>query len=162
MATCLQFSQVLHIHKHYHLEIIMRVYPRLRLIFTLLASVMVSTASPAYVQSVEAAVPMASGGVGEEEFDALAAQTDKFNVKLLFTESTGDYLSDVAVSIMTAKGQEIASIVTDGPILLIQLKPGTYKVKATEAGRVQEHKLVVGKGRAYLQVRFPVLETPVD
>lgn len=140
----------------------MRASSRSKLVLSLFASVALATASMAYAQPTETAVPMASGGVGEEDFDALAAQTDKFNVKLLFTETNGDYVSDVAVSIADAKGKEIASTVTDGPILLMQLKPGTYKVKATEAGRVQEHKLAVGKGRAYLQVRFPVLETPTE
>ncbi len=140
----------------------MRASSHSKLALAMLAFVALSTGSMAYVQPVEAAVPMLSGGVGEDDFEAIAAQKDKYNVKLLFTESAGDYLSDVAVSIMTAKGKELASTVTDGPILLMQLKPGTYKVKATEAGRVQEHKLVVGKGRAYLQVRFPMLETPAE
>lgn len=140
----------------------MRASSHSKFIIAVLASVALSTSSLAYAQPVESAVPMASGGVGEEEFDALAAHTDKFNVKLLFTETNGDYVSDVAVSIMNAKGKELANTVTDGPILLMQLKPGSYKIKATEAGRVQEHKLAVGKGRAYQQIRFPVLETPTE
>ncbi len=119
----------------------MRAFPRANLVLSLFASVVLSTASLAYAQPVEPAVPMASGGVGEEDFEALAAESGKFNAKILFTESNGEYVSDVAVSILTTKGKEVASTVTDGPVLLLKLKPGTYKLKATEAGRVKEHSV---------------------
>lgn len=107
----------------------------------------------------EAAIPMISGGIGDDEFDELAAQKDQYNVKILFTDNTGAYLSDVAVTLMNAKGDEITKTVTEGPILLMKLKPGSYKIRATESGQAKERKLAVpAKGRAYLQVAFPALD----
>lgn len=118
---------------------------------------------PLYAASQEGSVPYISGGIGDDEFDEIASQKDKYNTKLLFTEANGEYLSDVAVAITDSKGNAVLSIVTEGPVLLVKLKPGTYKVKATEAGRVKESRLSVGaKGRAYQQFAFPALEGAIE
>lgn len=116
-----------------------------------------SAASPSFAGDDSATVPMLSGGVGEEEYDYLQQAKEHFNVKLLFVEESGAYLSDVRVVVSTPKGVEIASTTTEGPVLLLRLKPGNYEVKARVAGVTKALSLIVyPKKMSKATIRFPV------
>lgn len=114
---------------------------------------------PPAVQAAEEnpSVPMLSGGVGEEEYEALQTAKDRFNTRMLFTETSGAYLSDVKVDISQGDGAVIASTTTQGPVLFVKLKPGTYSVKAVVGGLTKEHKFTVsGKGMTQVHLAFPL------
>ncbi|HEX6736067.1 MAG TPA: carboxypeptidase-like regulatory domain-containing protein [Azonexus sp.] len=89
-----------------------------------------------------------SGGIGDEEREAIRARERDFNLKLLFAERDGAYLADVAVQVLDAKGQPVFEIPAAGPFLLLKLPPGRYQVKATANGRQQQARLSLpAKGR---------------
>lgn len=130
---------------------------------SIVAALTLSAGNALAVPDASAGVPMLSGGVGEEDFDAVQGVKSDFNTKLLFTEATGAYLSDVTVVIKNSKGEEIASVITQGPILLVKLKPGKYSLKATIGGYTKDHKFSVGgKGMSNVHIAFPMTENVIN
>lgn len=131
-------------------------YPRfiLALAFALVAVV----SFPAeQAKAEESGIPMLSGGVGEDEFDHLQGTRARYNMRLLFAQTDGAYVSDVEVSLLSAKGHEIAHTVAHGPLLFLKLKPGNYSVKATLGGISRTVKFTVpASGMGHASVRFPV------
>ena len=75
-----------------------------------------------------------SGGVGEEEREALQLLGHTYTLKLVFAEKEGNYLSDVAINIRDHSGRDILDTVVDGPWLFALLPPGHYHVSATNHG----------------------------
>ena len=81
-----------------------------------------------------------AGGVSSDEREMMEERAKGYNVKLAFAEKRGPYLSDVAVVIQDAKGTEMVSLTTNGPLLYIQLLPGTYTIAATFQGDTKRIK----------------------
>ncbi len=97
--------------------------------------------------ATKSSVPITSGGIGED-MDRLKSVQNQYNLKLLITEKNGIFLSDVAVLIEDKKGHTLANTVTEGPILLAKLAPGTYQIKASRHGEeVKNMKVTVGSGK---------------
>jgi hypothetical protein len=84
--------------------------------------------------------PYLFGGVGSDERDAMEEQAKGYNLKLVFAERRGAFISGVAVVITNAKGTEVASLATEGPWFYIQLPPGNYSVKAIFKGETKQIK----------------------
>lgn len=105
------------------------------------------------------AVKMISGGVGDDEEVDLSQVQNQYNLKLMFTEGNGMYLSDVQVHISDRNGQGIADTVTRGPILLLKLPPGKYKVSAVSEGVSREQNVSVNNALRTYQLRYPTLDT---
>jgi hypothetical protein len=84
--------------------------------------------------------PYLFGGVGSDEREAMEARAKGYNVKLIFAEKRGAFISGVIVELATAKGTEIVSLVTEGPWFYIQLPSGDYSVKATFKGATRQIK----------------------
>ena len=77
-----------------------------------------------------------TGGVGLDESDAIKAAEKDFNLSLLFAQNKrGEYLSDVKVSIADKAGKTVLKVVSDGPMLLVRLPAGAYKVSADHGGK---------------------------
>ncbi len=76
-----------------------------------------------------------TGGVGLDESDAIKAAEKDFNLSLLFAQNKrGEYLSDIKVSIADKAGKTVLKVVSDGPMLLVRLPAGAYKVSANHVG----------------------------
>jgi len=92
--------------------------------------------------------PYLFGGVGSDEREAIEERAKNYNVKLVFAEKRGAFISGIALVIATAKGAEIAALKIEGPWFYIQLPPGDYTVKARCKGEIKEIKnLTVPKDR---------------
>lgn len=102
-------------------------------------------------------VTFVSGGVGGDERSAMQAIRAGYNLSLLFSvQGSGEYLSDVKVSVTDAKGNTLLETVSDGPMLLASLKPGHYNVTAELDGQVAHKKATVGnKQRTSLSFIWP-------
>jgi hypothetical protein len=102
-------------------------------------------------------VTFVSGGVGGDERNAMQAIRADYNLSLLFSvQGSGEYLSDVKVSITDSKGNTFLETVSDGPMLLASLKPGHYTVTADLDGQVAHKKAaVVGNKRTSLSFIWP-------
>jgi len=106
------------------------------------------------VPQTQGEVTFVSGGVGEEERDALKSLKSDYNLGLLFSEQgTGEYFSDVNVSIKDSKGKVCLETVSDGPMLYAKLKPGHYSISADFEGRVL-HKAANLSGKKWVSVSF--------
>jgi hypothetical protein len=84
--------------------------------------------------------PYLFGGVSTNEREAMEERAKDYNLKLVFAEKTGPYLSDVSVALASGKDGEILTIATNGPWFYIQLPPGTYEVKAIFRGEARQIK----------------------
>jgi hypothetical protein len=54
-----------------------------------------------------------------------------FPVRLEFAAANGDFLGDPAVTVSDASGRQVFQAQCNGPWVLIELAPGSYKVHAT-------------------------------
>jgi hypothetical protein len=103
----------------------------------------------------DAKVLVASGGVSVEEREALDRDS-RFNLKVVLATRSGHYMSDVAVTIVDARGNAVASTLTEGPWLLARLSPGNYRVTADYRGVTQGRAVVVrGERRQEVVLQWP-------
>lgn len=88
--------------------------------------------------------PLLTGGVSEEEREAMRQEIAAYNVWLVFVErDTGNYLAGVKVSVVDSNENAVVDTVTNGPWLLAQLPPGRYKVRLSDG---QEQAITAGAG----------------
>lgn len=106
----------------------------------------VAGASDAIVQTT-GGVTYVSGGVGTDSIDRLNALTSQFNLKLVFALKSGDYVSDVKVTIANAAGKTLMDTLSEGPWLLTKLPAGNYQITATFAGNTEKRSVAVGAAR---------------
>jgi hypothetical protein len=86
------------------------------------------------------------GGVGSDERAAMEEKSKAFNLRLVFADRRGPYLSDVKLVIEDSRKAEVISLTTNGPWFFIQLPPGRYGVRATFKGQTQSiDALNIGK-----------------
>ena len=77
-----------------------------------------------------------SGGIGLDESRAVAAAAKDYSLMLTFaTQQSGKYLADIHVMIADKSGEPVLDAVADGPMLLVQLPSGQYKIRAASDDR---------------------------
>ncbi|MCH2546383.1 MAG: T9SS type A sorting domain-containing protein [Alphaproteobacteria bacterium] len=95
-----------------------------------------------------------SGGVGADEQARLEAAQSQYPVKMVFSNTNGAYVSNVDVTVMNASGETVLGMQTDGPILLLDLEPGKYTVKANDHGQEKTQHIKVSDASKSYTVRF--------
>ena len=85
-----------------------------------------------------AGISYMSGGIGEEERDTLAQLGQAYDLKLIFADTTGHYLSEVSVGITDERGHQILAAVSHGPWFFANLPAGRYHVLAAAQGYTRE------------------------
>jgi hypothetical protein len=124
-------------------------------VLALMASAAVPAAAAADEEKVVNGITYACAGVGGE------SQNDPrwpaYPAKLVFAGGTGDYLSNIAVTIESTKGGTVFETVCDGPWLLVNLPPDKYRITAVaEQAYRNEFTMTVGSGHQVEKiVRFP-------
>jgi hypothetical protein len=78
------------------------------------------------------------GGVGSDERKMMEHLSADYNVKFVFADTFGEYMSDVDVRIEDSQGKSVAHLVTNGPWLYVKLPAGGYRVQATHAAKTME------------------------
>ena len=74
------------------------------------------------------------GGVGSDARRELAANAAGSNLSLeIFVAQGGEYLADVDVALIPAKGEALR-LRTEGPLCYLRVPPGRYRVEATFEG----------------------------
>ena len=129
---------------------------RARLMWAALAAVMAAQGLAGESGTSGAGTPQVlSGGVGENARKQLAEQARDYGLKLVFTLSTGNFLSDVPFEIVSG-GRVIVSDTSRGPWAFVKVPPGTYTVNATYEGLKQTRKVTVpNKGQRSLPFSWP-------
>jgi hypothetical protein len=84
--------------------------------------------------------PYLFGGVSSNEREAMEERAKGYNLKLVFADKDGSFISGVNVTIATAQGVGIVSLSTEGPWFYIQLPPGAYSVRANFKGAIKQIK----------------------
>lgn len=93
------------------------------------------------------------GGIGEDESTAMRSAMKNYPLALLFAEKSGAYLANVAVDIHSK--QVSSQFTAEGPICLIKLPAGNYKITATtKSGSSQTQSVQVGKTPRQLDFRY--------
>ena len=67
-----------------------------------------------------------------------------FNLKLVLALKSGDYVSDVKVTIADAAGKRLLDTTSEGPWFLAKLPAGNYQIAATFAGKAEKRTIAVG------------------
>lgn len=98
---------------------------------------------------------VACTGIGDEAISDPRWPT--YSVRIEFADGRAEYLSDLDISIATAKGSTILNARCDGPWFLAKLRPGKYKVSATFDGRLTKTAKFTApaRGQSRTIVRFP-------
>lgn len=96
-----------------------------------------------------------TGGIGEEEEAQLRAGEKDYNLRLLMTSPSGEYVSEVKLNIMKG-GTQVLSVDGTGPYFYAKLQPGTYTVEALASdGNSRKFNVKVpAKGMSRQQVMF--------
>ena len=94
------------------------------------------------------------GGIGSDESTRFRAEMKDHPLALLFARPDGDYLADVQVNLADASGKSLLEWKAGGPVCLVDLPAGRYKVTARSGGAVREHQVTVGKTPVRLDFRF--------
>jgi hypothetical protein len=119
---------------------------RTPILLVALAAIAFTATTTSFAQpatTTPAAVPYASGGVGDTDLARMKALEGQYNTKLVFTVMEGNYLADVGVTVTDGKGQPVIKAVSDGPVFLAKLPAGAYTVAATYEGKTVTRKLSV-------------------
>lgn len=94
----------------------------------------------------ESGVVYVNGGIGKDQQEELKTMRKDFNLQLTFAEKgTGEYLSNVHLSIENSSGTQLVKSGGIGPIFLVKLAPGTYQIKAKTRDKMQTKAVSVNK-----------------
>lgn len=88
----------------------------------------------------------ASGGIGNEEQQALQDRKNSYNLRLTFAQSrTGEYLAGLEIAIERLDRRRTFGPYQDcGPLFYARLEPGLYRVSATYEGVVRTKTVRIG------------------
>ena len=103
------------------------------------------------------AVTYLSGGIGDDEEIEIRHAAKDYGVLLEFAEvergtSHGRWTADVSVTVKSG-ANAVLSTTTDGPLMLIRLKLGSYTVEA-ERGGVKQTKRIEVKAHVLVRERI--------
>lgn len=101
-----------------------------------------------------------SGGIGSEESDAILELGKKWPLTLEFSQNHQQrplWVADVAVKITNQKRKVIFSTISEGPILLINLEPGSYEMDFIFENRPLKRKVKIEEGKPQkLSIAWPI------
>ena len=87
-----------------------------------------------------------NGGWSFETAQELQQQSGQYPLMLVFAaKQSGEYLADVKVKVRDARGAAVVAMDEAGPIVLIGLAPGNYRIEATRNGQTHSRTLHVGE-----------------
>ena len=93
------------------------------------------------------------GGVSQEEAQEMKAQARQHPLMLTFAESSGAYLAGVDVEIRSSRGALVLSAKCEGPIMLVDLPPGSWRITAQVNGQSRQKTIATSSGR-HVQATF--------
>lgn len=99
----------------------------------------------ALVPQHQGGIGFVSGGLGEEERTTLRGMAADYNMRLMFAVAgSGEYLADVAVKLVDARGDTVLDTVSDGPFFYAHVPPGRYRITVASAGQSQTRSVEIG------------------
>lgn len=109
--------------------------------------------------SADEAPQSISGGIGEEDRAELEAVQKNYDLKVVFAGEGGIFLDDIHAVITDSAKNTVLTTDPEGPILLVNLKPGKYVVTGEAQGIVQKANVSIKHGKlTNITLRFPIGE----
>jgi len=105
----------------------------------------------------EHGVTYLSGGIGKDEAAAMKAEAKNYPLSLVFSRGKdNEYAVDVSVAIKNRAGKPVLDAASAGPILLVRVPAGRYRIVATSHGKaLQRAVLVKAKGDRQIVFHWP-------
>ena len=136
-----------------------------RLLLLMLLFGMVVTLSPGYAMAYSGpsyyamgsmnGVKYLAGGVGLSERTHMQEMANDYNVKMVFADSAGAYLSNVGVEIQNSNRNNLLQTYSNGPWFFAKLPAGQYTITVTHDGKTKTRKLVVSKASQEMTFHLP-------
>jgi len=105
----------------------------------------------------EGNVTYLSGGIGQDEALAMKEAQKQYPLSMIFTQG-GEYLANVPVDIRDKSGKTVLHAVSNGPIMLVKLPAGEYRVSAQMNGKTLQHTAKVrAAGNTHLSFNWPLV-----
>jgi hypothetical protein len=98
-------------------------------------------------------VKFVTGGIGEDERTEIEAARGEYNVHVTSARLDGAFVEDTRVIIRNKAGEEVLDV-DAGPLLYVQLAPGSYTVEATHNDIIKKRNLTIGKKTKDARVHF--------
>jgi hypothetical protein len=119
-----------------------------------LAAALSAVAATLPQPKTEHGITYMSGGIGRDEADAMKAEAKHYPLSLTFSAGKqNEYVADVPVTIKDHSGKTVLDTVSAGPIMLVKLPAGKYRVVAKMHGKTLQHSVTV-KAKGERQVSF--------
>lgn len=98
-----------------------------------------------------------SGGIGQDEAAAMKAEAKRYPLSIILSEGKHDaYVANAKVTIADAGGKMLLDAVSVGPIMLVKLPAGHYRISAMVAGKtLQREAQVKAKGDEQVLFHWP-------
>ncbi len=96
-------------------------------------------------------ITFVTGGIGLDESTAFKSAMKEWPLTLLFAERIGqraEYVANVQVEVSDLKGHTAIDTTSQGPFMLANVQPGSYKVAATLDGKTLRQVVAVTQGKA--------------
>jgi hypothetical protein len=122
----------------------------------LLATPLAASAQESIVAETVTATTYLNGGIGQTEADAMQRMAKEFPLRLTFSErKDGEFIADVPVVILDARGNPVFELPKAGPQLYVMLPNGKYKVSARFNGLTESQDVTLaGKEGKDLNFRW--------
>lgn len=94
------------------------------------------------------------GGIGSPRSTAMRAEMHRHPLSMMFATPSGEFRAGVDLTIRDAAGKTVLSVPQTGPICLIDLPAGRYKVEVASDGKSRTQSVNVGGGPRSLDFHF--------
>lgn len=106
-------------------------------------------------------VTYVSGGIGDDETEALAVAKKDYNLHLTSTDSTGHYLGGSRTVIRNGANAVLIDVVSHGPLFYAHLPSGRYSVESFNGDQSKKKSVNISSGKA-ARVNFTWPASTVD
>ena len=98
-----------------------------------------------------------SGGIGQDEADAMREARSQFPLTLMMSQSSGgNFVTGVDLRIVSASGQAVIHAASAGPIVLVHVPDGHYQIAARYDGKTLTRDVDVASGQhRMVYLNFP-------
>ncbi len=87
-----------------------------------------------------------TGGIGDEERDAMQAVKNQYNLSVMSAQNSGAFVGYTEVRITDQQGRELVDTEA-GPLFYAQLPPGRYIVEGSSRGQTRKQTISVTQGK---------------
>jgi hypothetical protein len=98
-----------------------------------------------------AGIHFINGGIGDEEREQLKAQENEYNVQVMLSAPNGEFISNVRLRLMDAKGAPLVDVADAGPYFFVKLAPGTYTLETTNPGEAAKQVKIKAPAKGALK-----------